>query len=60
MRFEIQKHTKRGIDCLERIGKLCTENDSIKMAKTPTCTLFMSTGNVYKNFSQSFSYQIEI
>lgn len=41
MRFEVQKHTRKGIECIERLGKLI--NDS-KTITTPSCTLFLSTG----------------
>lgn len=44
MRFEIQKHTKRGIDCLEKLGILHHENAAKSTTPTPTCTLFTSTG----------------
>lgn len=44
MRFEIQKHTKRGIECFEKLGKLYKDNEAKNLVKTPTCTLFLSTG----------------
>ena len=44
MRFEVQKHTKRGIECLEKLGILHHENGTKNMTMTPACTLFASTG----------------
>ena len=44
MRFEVNKHTKRGIDCLERLGKLYHDNEAKSSILTPTCTLFLSAG----------------
>lgn len=49
MRFEIQKHTKRGIDCFERLGKLYAESETKQAVKTPSCTLFLSSGKLKLN-----------
>ena len=45
MRFEVQKHSKRGIDCLERLGMLYHEKGSANTTQTPMCTLYTSNGN---------------
>lgn len=47
MRFEIQKSTKRGIECFERLGILYHEkNAKNSRTPTPTCTLYTSSGCV--------------
>lgn len=43
MKFEVQKHTRKGIECIERLGKLTRDKHEIT---TPTCTLFLSAGCV--------------
>jgi hypothetical protein len=40
MRFEVQKSTKRGIECLERLGVLYHEKEVNHSTPTPTCTLY--------------------
>jgi len=47
MRFEIQKQTKRGLECLERLGRIYHEKErlSAEFTTTPSCTLYLSTGN---------------
>lgn len=44
MRFEIQKSTKRGIECFERLGVLYHEKESTNKTSTPTCTVYTSSG----------------
>jgi len=45
MRFEIQKSTKRGIECFERLGALYHEKGTSNKTITPSCTLYTSYGN---------------
>jgi hypothetical protein len=37
MRFEVQKHAKRGIEHLERLGVLHHENGTKNSSITPAC-----------------------
>lgn len=47
MKFEIQKSTKRGIECFERLGALYHEKGTTTTKTlTPACTLYTSSGCV--------------
>lgn len=60
MRFEVQKSTKRSIECFERLGVLYHEKETNNKTFTPTCTLYTSSGNfniVY--YSTCFIFKVK-
>ena len=47
MRFEVQKHAKRGIEYLERLGILYPENETKLSTTTPACCNLILIENIF-------------